>query len=241
MSRRKIEIKKIENPSKKQVAFSKRKGGLLKKAKELSILCSADVGLVIFSSTGKLFTHPESASNLERIVERYRLVEGRSHGEHPNTSFQFKSVQAENERLLADMRHLMGENLTQLPLKYLDNLEDDLKNARSRVRLRKHEIMDQVIQRDEESLIKIGEMAREHDVLRGTLAQLQNKLDNCNEGPPSDYLDDNAFDQDEPNHFNLIPPIPPLRLQPSQINLRDADQDLQPELRLGFGSYYKNS
>ena len=55
MGRGKIEIKKIENVNSRQVTFSKRRAGLLKKAKELAILCDAEVGVIVFSSTGKLY------------------------------------------------------------------------------------------------------------------------------------------------------------------------------------------
>lgn len=55
-----IEIKKIENVSSRQVTFSKRRAGLLKKAKELAILCDAEVGVIIFSSTGKLYEFASS-------------------------------------------------------------------------------------------------------------------------------------------------------------------------------------
>lgn len=55
MGRGKIEIKKIENANTRQVTFSKRRVGLLKKAKELAILCDAEVAVIVFSSTGKLF------------------------------------------------------------------------------------------------------------------------------------------------------------------------------------------
>jgi hypothetical protein len=55
MAREKIKIRKIDNATARQVTFSKRRRGLFKKAAELSILCDAEVGLVIFSSTGKFF------------------------------------------------------------------------------------------------------------------------------------------------------------------------------------------
>jgi hypothetical protein len=60
MGRAKIEIKKIENPSARQVCFSKRRGGLIKKASELSILCGSEVGVIVFSQAGKAFSfgHP---------------------------------------------------------------------------------------------------------------------------------------------------------------------------------------
>ncbi|GLJ26989.1 hypothetical protein SUGI_0528800 [Cryptomeria japonica] len=231
MGRAKIEIKRIENPSNRQVTFSKRRVGLLKKAQELSVLCSVDVGLVIFSSNGKLFTHPES-SNLERILKRYYLEEGRFRGD-PNTSFHFKHLQAENERLHTAISHFMGENLTQLTPKDLDNLEDDLNTSISRVRSKKHETMNQLIQREEQSLLKIQAAERESDVLRERFARLQKLVDNCYGGPALDKV----FGQDEENSFNLLPSIPFLRPQPCQINLREPDQYLQTELRLGFGSF----
>lgn len=55
MGRGKIVIQRIDNSTSRQVTFSKRRKGLIKKAKELAILCDADVGLLIFSSTGKLY------------------------------------------------------------------------------------------------------------------------------------------------------------------------------------------
>lgn len=60
MGRAKIEIKKIENPSARQVCFSKRRVGLIKKASELSILCGSEVGIIVFSQAGKAFSfgHP---------------------------------------------------------------------------------------------------------------------------------------------------------------------------------------
>jgi len=62
MAREKIQIRKIDNATARQVTFSKRRRGLFKKAEELSVLCDADVALIIFSSTGKLFEYSNSRS-----------------------------------------------------------------------------------------------------------------------------------------------------------------------------------
>lgn len=62
MAREKIQIRKIDNATARQVTFSKRRRGLFKKAEELSVLCDADVALIIFSSTGKLFEYASSRS-----------------------------------------------------------------------------------------------------------------------------------------------------------------------------------
>ncbi|KAI3670366.1 hypothetical protein L1987_87957 [Smallanthus sonchifolius] len=60
MAREKIKIRRIDNISARQVTFSKRRKGLLKKAEELAVLCDADVALIIFSATGKMFEYSSS-------------------------------------------------------------------------------------------------------------------------------------------------------------------------------------
>eukprot|EP00256_Glycine_max_P062202 XP_014631628.1 MADS-box protein SVP-like isoform X2 [Glycine max] len=75
MTRTRIKIKKIDNITARQVTFSKRRRGLFKKAEELSVLCDAEVGLIVFSSTGKLFDY--SSSSMNDIVTKYST---HSHG-----------------------------------------------------------------------------------------------------------------------------------------------------------------
>ncbi|RWW80457.1 hypothetical protein BHE74_00011208 [Ensete ventricosum] len=60
MVRGKTEMRRIENAASRQVTFSKRRNGLLKKAYELSVLCDAEVALIIFSSRGKLYQFSSS-------------------------------------------------------------------------------------------------------------------------------------------------------------------------------------
>ncbi|XWS15048.1 hypothetical protein CRYUN_Cryun35bG0060900 [Craigia yunnanensis] len=54
MGRVKLEIKRIENTTNRQVTFSKRRNGLIKKAYELSILCDIDIALIMFSPFGRI-------------------------------------------------------------------------------------------------------------------------------------------------------------------------------------------
>ncbi|TYH87952.1 hypothetical protein ES332_D01G153700v1 [Gossypium tomentosum] len=71
MAREKIKIKKIDNLTARQVTFSKRRRGLFKKAEELSVLCDAEVALIIFSATGKLFEF--ASSSMKDMLGRYNL------------------------------------------------------------------------------------------------------------------------------------------------------------------------
>lgn len=54
--RRKLEMKKIGDIDALQVTFSKRRSGLFKKASELSTLCGAEIGIVVYSPAGRAFT-----------------------------------------------------------------------------------------------------------------------------------------------------------------------------------------
>ncbi|KAL9234987.1 hypothetical protein vseg_009794 [Gypsophila vaccaria] len=67
--KRKIPIETITNKTKKQVTFSKRRGGLNKKGSELCCLCDANIAIITFSGAGKLFCfgHP----SVEDVVQRY--------------------------------------------------------------------------------------------------------------------------------------------------------------------------
>ena len=55
MGRRKVEITRIQDKSSRVVTFSKRRAGLFKKARQISVLCDVDVAVIVFSDRGKLY------------------------------------------------------------------------------------------------------------------------------------------------------------------------------------------
>ncbi|CAJ2499947.1 Uu.00g028000.m01.CDS01 [Anthostomella pinea] len=69
MGRRKIEIKAIKDDRNRSVTFLKRKGGLFKKAHELSVLCSVDVAVFIFGNNKKLYEY--SNGDMRELITRY--------------------------------------------------------------------------------------------------------------------------------------------------------------------------
>uniref|UniRef100_J3L8G0 MADS-box domain-containing protein n=1 Tax=Oryza brachyantha TaxID=4533 RepID=J3L8G0_ORYBR len=71
LGRQKIEIRRMESEEARQVCFSKRRAGFFKKARELSILCGADVAAAVFSPAGKAysFSHPSVECLLERFLD----------------------------------------------------------------------------------------------------------------------------------------------------------------------------
>ncbi|XP_019461250.1 PREDICTED: agamous-like MADS-box protein AGL5 isoform X1 [Lupinus angustifolius] len=144
--RGKIEIKRIENTTNRQVTFCKRRNGLLKKAYELSVLCDAEVALVVFSNRGRLY---EYANNSVRgTIERYKKASATSTNaesvSEANTQF-YQQESSKLKRQIRDIqnlnRHILGESLSSLSLKELKNLESRLEKGLSRVRSRKHETL----------------------------------------------------------------------------------------------------
>ncbi|XP_009345856.1 MADS-box transcription factor 23 [Pyrus x bretschneideri] len=145
MGRGKIVIRRIDNSTSRQVTFSKRRKGLIKKAKELAILCDAEVGLVIFSSTGKLY---EFASNsLNSVIERYnRSKEGHQQLRNPASEVKFwqrevASLRQELQNLRENHRQFMGEQLCGLSVKELKGLESQLEMSLQEIRMKKEQIL----------------------------------------------------------------------------------------------------
>nr|ASY97760.1 AG2 [Cercidiphyllum japonicum] len=145
MGRGKIEIKRIENTTNRQVTFCKRRNGLLKKTYELSVLCDAEVALIVFSSRGRLY---EYANNSVRsTIERYKKASDSSNvGSVSETNAQFYQQQASKLRKqIQDTqsfnRHIMGEALSSLTFKELKNLESKLEKGISRIRSKKNELI----------------------------------------------------------------------------------------------------
>ena len=74
MGRGKVEMRRIENKISRQVTFAKRRNGLLKKAYELSLLCDAEVALIIFSGRGRLFEFSSSSWYVLYVYLRYSSI-----------------------------------------------------------------------------------------------------------------------------------------------------------------------
>ncbi|XP_025885554.1 MADS-box transcription factor 23 isoform X3 [Solanum lycopersicum] len=150
MGRGKIVIRRIDNSTSRQVTFSKRRNGLLKKAKELAILCDAEVGLIIFSSTGKLYEF--SNTSMKSVIERYNKTKDDCQQLH-NPVSELKLWQREAEILrqqLQDLqdnhRQLLGEELSGLGVKELTNLENQLEMSLKGIRMKKEQILKDEIQ-----------------------------------------------------------------------------------------------
>ncbi|CAH1413446.1 unnamed protein product [Lactuca virosa] len=145
MGRGKIAIRRIDNSTSRQVTFSKRRNGLLKKAKELAILCDAEVGVIIFSSTNKLYEF--SSASMKSVIQRYNKSKEETN-QLVNSMSDVKFCQMEVAILKQQLqnlheahRQLMGEELCGLGVEDLQKLENQLEISLQGIRMKKEEIL----------------------------------------------------------------------------------------------------
>ncbi|XP_057991916.1 agamous-like MADS-box protein AGL70 isoform X8 [Hevea brasiliensis] len=134
MGRGKVQLKRIEDKSSRQVTFSKRKGGLMKKARELSVLCDVEIAMIIFSGGGKLYEF-SSGDSLNKILERYQVHKNEQAAvnniDESKTQLMLEAVtalQQKQEKQLAEENNLMGTEIAAILNEgnHCNNLQDQV-------------------------------------------------------------------------------------------------------------------
>ncbi|XP_074279349.1 MADS-box transcription factor 23-like [Silene latifolia] len=184
MGRGKIVIRRIDNITSRQVTFSKRRNGLLKKSKELAILCDAEVGVIIFSSTGKLYDF--ASSSMKSVIDRYnKAKEEKNQLVNPDSDIKFWQNEALTLRQQLNVlqerhRQIMGEDLSGLTVKDLQNLQNQLEISLREVRTTKDQLMFNEIQelKEKEKLIhqENAELYKRKDLIHQENIKLSKKV-----------------------------------------------------------------
>ncbi|XP_061980198.1 MADS-box transcription factor 15-like isoform X1 [Populus nigra] len=150
MGRKKVELKRIEKKICRQITFSKRRNGLIKKARDLSALCDVQVALLVFSSSGKLYEF-SSAGSLAKILKRHRsyFEEKTALSNGANDAELYHGKYEKKIKLFAELlqtvqsihRQVGNSNFEELTLSDLEQTEMQLDAALRRTRARKTELM----------------------------------------------------------------------------------------------------
>ncbi|KAI9200700.1 hypothetical protein LWI28_011863 [Acer negundo] len=152
MARGKVQMKRVENPVHRQVTFCKRRAGLLKKAKELSVLCDADIGLLIFSAHGKLY-ELATKGTMQGLIERYFKSSRGAQTDQPipkemqatDAKDEINMLKQEIETLQKGLRYMFGGGAETMTLDELLVLEKHLELWIYNIRSAKMDIMFQEI------------------------------------------------------------------------------------------------
>ncbi|KAK4370473.1 hypothetical protein RND71_009948 [Anisodus tanguticus] len=145
MGRGKIEIKRIENSSNRQVTYSKRRNGIIKKAKEITVLCDAKVSLIIYGSSGKMHEYCSPSTTISDMLDGYQKTSGRRlwDAKHENLSNEIDRIKKENDSMQVKLRHLKGEDINSLNHKELMVMEEALQNGLSSISAKQDQILEE--------------------------------------------------------------------------------------------------
>ncbi|XP_045798267.1 MADS-box protein FBP24 [Trifolium pratense] len=236
MGRGKIEIKRIQNTTTRQVTFSKRRSGLIKKTHELSVLCEAKIGLIIFSSTGKLFQYCSEPYSMEQIIEKYErssgkrvMVEQDDHlTNHHREEMLNEIAMLRQESLSIELgiQRYLGVDMKNFKFDDLIKLEEELENSLAKVRNRQIELFQQQIQN---LRIKERILEEENINLSNWFQQHMRVMELHNlgvEGKKSVQEQQNAMD--EFAFFEDQPTSSILQLALAQPNLQDYHKSRDP-------------
>ncbi|XP_044510771.1 agamous-like MADS-box protein MADS9 [Mangifera indica] len=216
MGRGKIEIKRIENSSNRQVTYSKRRSGIIKKAKEISVLCDAQVSLIIFASSGKMHEYCSPSTTLVDILDKYHKQSGKKlwDAKHENLSNEIERIKKENDSMQIKLRHLKGEDVTSLNHKELMAVEEALENGLSGIREKKNEKI--------EGMRKRGKvLEEEHRYLQFVLRQQEIAKQQQEMAIESNVREiDSGYQRESSDHYTSQMPFA-FRVQPIQPNLQE--------------------
>ncbi|XP_062185958.1 MADS-box transcription factor 32 [Phragmites australis] len=140
MGRGRSEIKRIENPTQRQSTFYKRRDGLFKKARELSVLCDVDLLLLLFSASGKLYHYlSPTVPSVKELVERY---EAATHTKVWTDTRQERRAELEQVGQMCgllekELRFMTVDDGEQYTVPSLELLEHNLEAAMHKVRREK--------------------------------------------------------------------------------------------------------
>ncbi|XP_062165246.1 agamous-like MADS-box protein AP3 [Alnus glutinosa] len=143
MARGKIQIKKIENKTSRQVTYSKRRTGLFKKANELTVLCDAKVSIIMFSSTDKLHEYISPSITTKQLFDQYQKTSEKDlwSSHYERNLKKLKELKEVNGSLRREIRQRRGESLNDLNLTELHGLEQEMEAAVKVIRDRKYRVI----------------------------------------------------------------------------------------------------
>ncbi|KAJ0980149.1 hypothetical protein J5N97_008404 [Dioscorea zingiberensis] len=229
MGRGKVELKRIENKINRQVTFSKRRSGLLKKAYELSVLCDVEVALIVFSNNGKLYefsSNPSMSKTLEKYKKcTYSSSEGvvQANDTQQSSYQEYLKLKARVEALQRAQRNILGEDMDALSLNDIEQLEKQVELSLRHIRSTKTQLM----------LDQLGDLKRKEQILQGANKAIIRKLEEYTPGNPLHLsLENDVFgvcDSDAPNNQQQLHSeefFQPLSCDPSlQIGLQPMNAD----------------
>uniref|UniRef100_A0A6N2KMU2 MADS-box domain-containing protein n=1 Tax=Salix viminalis TaxID=40686 RepID=A0A6N2KMU2_SALVM len=208
MARGKIQIKKIENSTNRQVTYSKRRNGLFKKAHDLTVLCDAEVSLIMVSCTDKVHDYISPSITTKRIFEQYQQTKGIDLWSCHYEIMKENLEKLKEMKIRREIRQRMGQCLNDLSFQDLQSLESDMESAWRVIHDRANRVLTNQIETSKKKVRNVEQINR----------KLKMELGAMDEDPYG--LVDNGGDNNYVMGFrNEGPCIFAMRLQSNQPDL----------------------
>ncbi|GLT97207.1 hypothetical protein SLE2022_147830 [Rubroshorea leprosula] len=189
MGRRKVIIKRLEDMKARQAKFSKRKTGLIKKAKEISILCDVDLALVMFSPTGKPICVVGQDKDLGSVLQRLSSLSVEKRQErraystkkiYSNSSSEVDPRNFSPDNRRSEVLKLHVGELTELKGKFAEKSKilGDWKNPHmvedlAQIKVMEHHLIRSLYKLKIQKVELLEEQQKEHRNLQGELLEKQ--------------------------------------------------------------------
>nr|BAK20024.1 PgMADS protein9 [Panax ginseng] len=221
MARGKIQIKRIENSTNRQVTYSKRRNGLFKKANELTVLCDAKVSIIMVSTTNKLHEYISPSISTKQFFDLYqktkRIDLWSSHYEAMQE--QLRKLKEVNKNLKREIRRRMGESLNGMTLEELWSLEQKMDESVKIIRERKMKVIGNQIETHKKK-VRNGE-----EIHRNLLHEFELREEDPRYGLVENGGEEYEYDSSVVGYSQeavLLPRILAFRLQLNQPNLHSG-------------------
>ncbi|XP_024951805.2 agamous-like MADS-box protein AGL104 isoform X3 [Citrus sinensis] len=232
MGRVKVQIKRIENTTNRQVTFSKRRNGLVKKAYELSVLCDVDVALIMFSPSGRVSLFSGNKS-MEEILARYVNLPEHERGRLRNQEFLQRALG--KLRSEANQTYQATSNPTTNTDSHLEEVQQEIVKCKSQIQNMEKRL--RIFEEDPSEMTTLYEIKHREQILEETLKQVRIRKqhlleENCNSSstpatsqahlPPAETSDHmNGFVTESPN--NILEWLPHRDSQVHNLNILDSN------------------
>ncbi|KAH9755675.1 MADS-box domain-containing protein [Citrus sinensis] len=231
MGRVKVQIKRIENTTNRQVTFSKRRNGLVKKAYELSVLCDVDVALIMFSPSGRVSLFSGNKS-MEEILARYVNLPEHERGRLRNQEFLQRALG--KLRSEANQTYQATSNPTTNTDSHLEEVQQEIVKCKSQIQNMEKRL--RIFEEDPSEMTTLYEIKHREQILEETLKQVRIRKhlleEICNSSstpatsqahlPPAETSDHmNGFVTESPN--NILEWLPHRDSQVHNLNILDSN------------------
>ncbi|KAF5442434.1 hypothetical protein F2P56_035091 [Juglans regia] len=204
MGRVKLEIKRIENNTNRQVTFSKRRNGLIKKAYELSILCDIDIALIMFSPSGRL-SHFSGKRRIEDVFTRFINLPDQEREQAVVEKGRHCDLQNKEQYLLRTLQKLRSENDIALQIanpaavnSEIEELQQEIGRLQQQLQMAEEQI--RLYEPDPLKIASIGELESSEKNLLDIMTRIMQRKEYLLSNHSSTY-DPSSIQQGMPTSF----------------------------------------